>query len=85
MARLVKYGTIKIHRAVCEAFHGAPPSESSVVIHVNEDAHDNRPENLRWGTQRENLNMPKFVAYCKSRIGASSPAVKGRSKRHASL
>lgn len=57
------FGNIKVHRAVCEAFHGPPPSADAVVIHIDENAHNNRPENLKWGTQKENLNMPKIKAY----------------------
>lgn len=54
-------GNVKVHRLVCEAFHGLPPDAKSVVIHINEDSHDNRPGNLRWGTQKENLNAPGFL------------------------
>jgi hypothetical protein len=61
-----RYGNIKIHQAVCEAFHGPKPFPDAVVIHLDEDALNNRPENLKWGTQKENLNMPKFKAYCSS-------------------
>jgi hypothetical protein len=57
----------KVHRLVCEAFHGPAPFPKAVVIHLNEDALDNRPENIKWGTQRENLNMPGFIAYLKTR------------------
>jgi hypothetical protein len=57
------FGNIKVHRAVCEAFHGEPPFAGAVVIHNDEDAHNNRPENLKWGTQKENMNMPKIKAY----------------------
>lgn len=56
----------KVHQLICEAFHGPKPFDSAVVIHIDEDAHNNRPENLRWGTQKENLNMPKFKAWCSS-------------------
>jgi hypothetical protein len=72
-----KYGNLKIHRLVCEAFHGVAPFERAVVIHIDENALNNRPENLRWGTQKENLNMPKFIEYCKSRTGENSPVIKG--------
>ena len=72
-----KFGNMKIHRLICEAFHGPAPSEKAVVIHIDENAINNRPENLRWGTQKENLNMPKFIEYCKSRIGENSPRIKG--------
>lgn len=74
------FGNIKVHRAVCEAFHGPAPFEGAVVIHLDEDAHNNRPDNLKWGTQKENLNMPKFKEYCRSRTGANSNHAKARSK-----
>lgn len=47
-------------------------------MHHDEDARNNCPSNLRWGTQRENLNYPGFLSYCQSRTGANSPVVKGR-------
>ena len=71
------YKTMKVHRLVCEAFNGNP-QPNQVCMHLNEDASDNRPENLAWGTQRENLNAPGFLAYCRSRTGDASPVVKGR-------
>jgi hypothetical protein len=72
---------MKVHRLVCEAFHGPQPQDKPVVIHIDEDATNNRQENLRWGTQKENLNSPKFIAYCKSRTGKNNPAYKGKLKK----
>lgn len=72
------YGNMKIHRLVCEAFHGPATDELNVVIHLDEDATNNRPENLKWGTMKENLNMPGFVEYCRSRTGENSPIYKHR-------
>jgi len=69
-------GNIKVHQAVCEAFHGPRPFDTAIVIHKNENGLDNRPDNVRWGTQKENMNMPRFLAYCRSRVGASSPHAK---------
>lgn len=43
-----------VHRAVCLAFHGQPPSPLHVVCHKNDKPADNRAENLYWGTQLEN-------------------------------
>lgn len=78
-------GNLKIHRLVCEAFNGPAPFPKAVVIHLNEDGLDNRPENLRWGTQKENLNMPGFIAYCKARKGLNSPYAKGRIRKEEEL
>jgi len=47
-------------------------------MHLNDDQTDNRPENLKWGTQRENLNTPSFISYCRSRTGGNNPFIKGR-------
>jgi hypothetical protein len=71
----------KIARLVCEAFHGPPPDARSVAMHLDEDSRNNRPENLAWGTQKENLNAPGFLAYCRSRTGGNNPRTKGRQKR----
>jgi len=79
-----KFGNMKVHRMVCEAFHGAPPFTGAVVIHLDENALNNRPENLKWGTQKENLNMPKIKAYHRSRTGEDNPRVKAATKRMAS-
>ena len=68
----------KVHQLVCEAFHGPKPFDDAVVIHLDEDAHNNRPENLKWGTQKENLNMPRFLEYCRSRMGDDHPLAKAR-------
>lgn len=57
----------KVHQLVCEAFHGPKPFPEAVVLHLDEDGLNNRPDNLRWGTQKENLNMPGFIQYCRTR------------------
>jgi hypothetical protein len=75
-----RFGNLKVHRLVCEAFHGPAPFDKAVVIHLDEDGLNNKPENLKWGTQKENLNMPKFIEYCKSRTGENNPYIKGRSR-----
>ena len=72
--------TYKVARLVAEAFHGGPPFEGAVVMHLDENAANNRADNLRWGTQRENLNAPGFLDYCRSRAGDQHPAVKARAR-----
>jgi hypothetical protein len=73
--------TFKVARLVAEAFHGPPPFAGAVVMHLDENAANNRASNLRWGTQKENLNAPGFLEYCRSRTGENSPVVKGRRRR----
>lgn len=73
-----RLGNMKVHRLVCEAFHGPAPFDGAVVIHLDEDATNNHASNLKWGTQKENLNMPNFIEYCKSRTGDNSPIIKWR-------
>jgi hypothetical protein len=46
--------TKAVHRLVCEAFHGAPPSPTHQVRHLDGNGLNNRPTNLCWGTQIEN-------------------------------
>lgn len=76
--------TYKIHQLICEAFNGPAPFEGAVVMHLDENAANNRPNNLAWGTQKENLNAPGFIEYCKSRTGENSPTVKARKKSYGS-
>ena len=73
--------TYKLARLICEAFKGPPPDEKPVCMHLDENSRNNQPENLAWGTQRENLNAPGFLAYCRSRTGDNSPIVKGMRKK----
>ena len=69
-----------VHRLVCEAFHGPPPKGKNVVIHLNENAYDNRPVNLKWGDHKENKIMPKIIEYRKSCVGENSNYAKHRRK-----
>ncbi len=73
--------TFKIAQLVCEAFHGPKPFTRAVTIHLDEDPSNNTSRNLKWGTQKENLNMPKFKEWQKTvRVGENSPTIKGRHK-----
>ena len=65
--------TLNVARLICEAFHGKPPNGRTIVLHKDENSDNNRPYNLEWGTQRENMNAPGFLAYCEGRTGDSSP------------
>lgn len=45
----------EVHRLVCEAFHGLPPSPDLEAAHRDGDPLNNRPSNLRWATHLENI------------------------------
>lgn len=58
--RLTKDGKSKqfqIHRLVAEAFIPNPENKP-YIDHINTDRTDNRVENLRWVTNKENCNNP---------------------------
>ena len=46
--------TLWVHRVVCEAFHGDPPSPEHEAAHWDGDPGNNRATNLRWATHAEN-------------------------------
>lgn len=50
-------GQFHVHRAVAELFIPNPENKPQ-VDHINTDRHDNRAENLRWVTVKENVNNP---------------------------
>jgi hypothetical protein len=70
--------TYKVARLVCEAFRGPAPDDKPYCIHLDENAANNKIENVSWGTQKENLNAPGFIAYCRGRTGDNNPYLKGR-------
>lgn len=43
-----------VHRLVALTFIGPPPPDKPVACHNNGNPRDNRPENLRWDTYKEN-------------------------------
>jgi hypothetical protein len=75
------YGNMKVHQLVCEAFHGPKPTPAHEVLHGDENGLNNHADNLSWGTRKENLNAPGFIAYCNGRTGENSPTHKGRLRR----
>lgn len=46
--------TREIHRLVCSAFHGPPATHNLHAAHTDGDKTNNRPENLRWATPKQN-------------------------------
>ena len=45
----------KVARAVLAAFSGSRPSTKHMCCHRDDDITNNVPENLYWGTQKENV------------------------------
>lgn len=46
---------LRVSRLVCASYHGPAPFEGAVVDHIDGNKHNNRPDNLEWVTQSENL------------------------------
>lgn len=46
---------LRVSRLVCSSYHGPAPFEGAVVDHIDGNKHNNRPDNLEWVTQSENL------------------------------
>jgi len=46
--------TFRVHRLVCEAWHGRPPTEKHQVAHWDGNKANNHFGNLRWATPQEN-------------------------------
>lgn len=44
----------RVHRLVCRAFHGTPPSPKHEVAHNDGDRSNNHASNLRWDTTSGN-------------------------------
>lgn len=49
-----RYRNVRVHRIVCEAWHGPAPSSEHEVAHDDCDKSNNRPDNVSWKTYAEN-------------------------------
>ena len=61
---------VHVHRAVCEAFYGAPPTSKHHAAHTDGDRTRNRADNLRWATAKE--NEADKLSHGTSRLGKPS-------------
>lgn len=65
---------VAIHRLVCLAFHGEPPSPVHQTAHGDGSRANNRPENLRWATAKENAEDRE--AHGRNLVGEENPISK---------
>ena len=68
-----KEGREYVHRMVCEAFHGPAPTGAQ-VRHLDGDNRNNKPENLAWGTIKE--NYADKVRHGTAPLGQRNPMAK---------
>lgn len=69
--------SLRVHRVVCETFHGPCP-EGLECAHLNSEKLDNRAENLAWVTRSENQqhNVARGVARYSAPPGESHHGAK---------
>jgi hypothetical protein len=45
---------VRVHRIVCEAWHGPQPTPEHEIAHEDGDKSNNRPDNVSWKTHEQN-------------------------------
>ncbi len=61
-----------VHRLICTAFHGKPPTKEHMVDHFDNDKSNNAASNLHWVTRAENESAELKPRLC----GEDNPAAK---------
>jgi len=68
---------VRVHRVVCETFHGPAGRGQTQVNHIDEHKDNNAASNLQWVTPSENMR----AYYQNNERSYFSPSVVGRVKR----
>ena len=74
---------ILVHRLVADAFL-APISGKHEIDHINGIRNDNRPENLKWSTRRENMNNALTLEVLRRNAAITNRKPEYRAKQSAS-
>lgn len=80
-----KVKNVRVNRLVCQAFHGDPPTEKYHAAHNNGISTDNRAENLRWASPKENEKDKKrhgTVARGAAHGSVTRPESRPKGERH---
>lgn len=74
-----------VHELVALAFVGPRPSPQHTVDHINRVRHDNRAENLRWATKKEQHENQEDRTIRKTTVQVESIDAEGNRVRYGSI
>lgn len=79
----------RVHRLVCEAFHGPPPGPDYQAAHEDGNTSNNRADNLSWKTPVENeadkIRHGTALAGARALVAAGALAFRGEQNAQSKL